>query len=131
MTGTKKDGLAVLKGARDLLAKSENWTKNAAARPYRGGPTMPALSATATCWCLSGAITWVAQAESIGKVAIEGTTRAQSKALGLLAATIRNGHPSCGDMDALTTVVNFNDAYGRQHPDVLRVLDAAIERAEA
>ena len=129
MTGETKDPIAILKGVRALLAKREAWTKGAGGRDLPGGSALPALSASATCWCLSGAITRVSYSDRVGTE--PNTPPMKHEPLAMLANAIRREHPESGHADSLETVVRFNDAAGRQHEDVLKVLDAAIERAPA
>lgn len=47
--------IRLAKLVRSLLQLPGAWTKNSFARPYPSGPSMPADTPSATCWCLVGA----------------------------------------------------------------------------
>lgn len=102
MTGTLK----VLVAARELLSDEKRWTKGNLAHDVDGDDVRP-RSKHAVCWCVMGAV----QKFSLG-------TWHQGGALNRIHGVVGGSIPE------------FNDAPTTTHADVLRVLDAAIEKAK-
>lgn len=97
--------LKVLVSVRELLSTPARWTKGASARDVAGDAVDP-LSHKAVCWCVMGAVL----KSPLGMLH-------QGAALGLIQSVVDGPIPS------------LNDYLGTTHADVLRVLDAAIEKA--
>lgn len=107
--------LETLRGMRELLASPDSWTRGADARNALGvsdddynHEIEPAF--VPVCWCISGAAMQVSGLRDGGVFTY-------------LAETL-----SVGDS---TAVVDWNDAEGRTHADVLGLLDSTIARLEA
>lgn len=98
--------LKVLVSARELLSDEKRWTKGASARDATGDDVDP-RSERAVCWCVVGAV-------------VKST-------LGMLhqEAALNQVHDVVDE-----PIPEFNDAPTSTHADVLRALDAAIERAK-
>lgn len=101
--------LATLRRARKLLSDESRWTQRVHARDARGRTCDP-RSAAAVCWCAVGAL---CRAKDI-------PLDIANPALDVLAAVIGPG----------VHVVDWNDAEGRTHADVLAVFDRAIATLE-
>ena len=99
--------LEILKVARALIEKPENWTQGTNARGKSGNPVICTGNA-AVCWCAHGAITRAAKGVWYGEAD---------------RALTRQCPPNVG-------YIYFNDTPGRTHPEVLALFDKAIE-AEA
>lgn len=99
--------LKVLVSARELLSDEKRWTRHRYARDAAGDNAM--LSGKkAVCWCLTGAV---------------------------LNSPLRSSHQDIA-LDLIHGVVGgsifgFNDDPTTTHADILRVLDAAIEKAQS
>lgn len=94
----------ILKAARDLIAKPENWTQGTYARDARGNE-IGVRSDIAVCFCSLGAIS-----------AVSGNCDDAGMARDAIAALTRNG------------IVNFNDTH--THSEVLDLFSKAIKAAE-
>lgn len=98
--------LKVLVSARELLSDEKRWTKGNMARDAAGADVNP-RGKKAVCWCVVGAV----MKSPLGRLyqgdAIDRIYRVVGGSIG-----------------------GFNDAPTTTHADVLRVLDAAIERAK-
>ncbi len=99
---------AILRAAKALIFKSENWTKGATARDF-SGDMVCAFESEAVCWCAQGAI-------ARGRRDIGMTAEASDRALAFLASKIGN-------------VPGFNDS--STHAEVIAAFDTAITQAEA
>lgn len=113
----------VLRDARMLLAAESHWVQGALAMDESGRPVNP-LAEAAVCWCLEGAIM---RADADLDFPHAGPALA-GPAFGAVMAAIG------GDVISgrhRRSPAQFNDAAGRTHADILRVLDAAIATAEA
>lgn len=102
----KIDSLNVLKFARNLISKKENWTKNCNARG-EGGRPCSILADDANCWCALGALgkatnNWMNEIQELNK---------QAKILGY------------------DGIVSLNDVSG-SHELVLKCYDMAIQKLE-
>lgn len=97
--------IEILVAARELLSDEKRWTKEYYARDAAGEGVNPS-SKRAVCWCLVGAM----RKSPIGKLH-------QEVGLDLIHSVV-DGH-----------IAGFNDDPNTTHADVLRVLDAAIEKA--
>lgn len=101
--------LEILRGARELLAKPERWTKGESARDAWGKP-ISAFSTQATCFCLIGAL-YRAGGSLTEIVSIR-------KALQLLKT-----------IGSLRSLAAFSDEQAT-HADILALLDRGIEQLE-
>lgn len=99
------EALDTLRAARDLIARPEHWTQEAAARTDTGAE-VPAKDPYATKWCLWGACQYTAPYGP-----------ALRDALTLLEITVPEVHR--------VGVTKFNDTH--THKQVLRVLDRTIK----
>lgn len=102
--------IEILTAARELLTDPSHWTKGANARNVRGKEALPNYP-SAVCWCMTGAPTTLFRAP--------WTSVALTSAIVLLQTTISDG------------IIAFNDRPDTTHTDVLRVLDAAIKKAQS
>ncbi len=100
----------ILRGARRLLAREENWCKGAAARTKDGKRTK-VFAGDAVQFCLNGAL-------------IKAAGRPHPPRKSLLQA-IRGGGRFYGGVNG------FNDSVRTTHVTVLAALDRAIEISEA
>lgn len=121
MTSTQTDDkpasvAETLRAARALLQDPKHWCQGAGARRRRRSvlAVMP-LSPEAGAWCLAGALR-----------RIDGPH--YDEALIVLATTISG--PVFVSHQARGYIASFNDARGRRHSAVIRVLDRAIAKAE-
>jgi hypothetical protein len=104
--------LEILTATRALLSRPERWTQRAYARDGAGQPVCN-HEPEACCWCLSGAVARTSRAYS-------------AKYLSLAYQAI---YAAAGvEMGGL---IDWNDAPGRTHADVIAMLDAAIMAEEA
>ena len=132
--------LDLLQATRDLIAERSAWTKRASARAHAGGLALSACATTAKCWCLLGALTMASRGplesgEPMSEhVPGEAQARNEARALRAIGEAIARWRcrraPAPVD-DPLNEVVQFNDAPGRKHPEVLAVLDSAVEAQRA
>lgn len=129
-----------LKATRELLAEPDHWTQGGYAmraphrRRVRETPpiddTEPVQSPYATCFCLQGA--WA----KTGNVQYSPSHAALDRLLApCLPEQYRMDYPENPDdpnspMISDGSTVGFNDAPGREHSEVLAVLDCAISRLE-
>lgn len=97
----------ILKAARDLIAKPENWTQGASART-KSGDEVSIGSSDAECFCANGAIFRVAETPRMG-------FRAQK----FLKAELP---------ESRRFVSTFNDSHA--HSEVLALFSKAIKAAE-
>lgn len=98
--------LKVLVSVRELLSDEKRWTRRWYARDA-AGVGVGSRDKHAVCWCLVGAM----RKSPIGKLH-------QEVGLDLLRSVVYG------------PIAGFNDDPKTTHADVLRVLDAAIERAK-
>lgn len=112
MTSTLK----VLVSARKLLSDPAHWTRGDLAHDAAGDSIDP-RSEDAVCWCVMGAV----QKFSLG-------AGYQGDALSLVYSVVGGISEF---YDELNAVPEFNDSPATTHTDILRVLDAAIERAQS
>lgn len=103
------DTVTILKAARDLIAKPENWIQGAYARSEDGRDTMP-YDVSSTCFCSVGAL-FKAGADSF-------------KFSELLPFEIRDAFGVMKEND----LVKFNDTH--THAEVLSLFSKAITSAE-
>lgn len=107
--------LKVLRGARQLISKEENWTQQVCARDANGlevGPTV----AEACSWCTVGAISYsIQQTDRI----VDG----RRWVTGLISGIIKEMRPY-----AQGEVAHFNDHH--THQEVLEVFDQMIFHVE-
>ena len=112
----------LLKGVRARLDKRESWTQGTPARTHRGGIVLPSKSPLATCWCLTGAVTREAHdrdmAGLVYQTVIAWVCQTIHERYGTTANRYQKAH----------RVQVWNDAGGREHRDVLMILDATIKR---
>lgn len=101
----------ILREARSLIENPEHWTQRSNARNKNGDVVGP-KSTAATCWCINGAVQKVS-----GNAIVLYT-----KSVNLLSDAARG---LFGTTVGFTTI---NDE--REHEDVLRLIDKAIELAE-
>lgn len=101
------DTIEILKSARKLIEKPENWTQRAHARDY-WGISVPSYSPFADCFCAVGAVQRVTDAQRYC---------GSSEALDALSREA-GGH-----------VPTFNDTHS--HEEVLALFDTAIANLEA
>ena len=132
--------LDLLQATRDRIAAPTAWTKQASARTHAEGISLPACHVAALCWCLSGALTMASRGplesgEAMSEhVPGEAQARNEARAMRAIAEAVARWRcprePGPVD-DPFSDVIEFNDAAGRQHPEVLHVLDSAIEAQRA
>lgn len=104
--------LATLKGAKALLAKPENWTKEFSAR-NSDGQQVSCRSEEARSWCLLGAV-----------------DRANTDAghSDLIYTQSRDFIIDLLKFNSFLKVLTWNDAPGRTHGEVVRLLNKGIGR---
>ncbi len=107
--------LEILRGARELLAKPERWTKGTWARAN----TVPVLAenSEADCFCLVAAILRAA-----------GSWAAAREALPVLADMVRTAPAHAGML--MAPIVCFSDDPNATHADILALLDRGIAELE-
>lgn len=96
--------LEILVAARELLSDKKHWTRGDLAHDVDGAAVDP-RSKNAVCWCVIGAV--------------------QKFSLGYQCDALNRIHNAVGESGS-----EFNDYHTTTHADVLRVLDAAIEKAK-
>lgn len=101
--------LEILKAARKLLSKSEQWTQGHAARSRQGRP-VSYMDADAVCFCSWGAIGHESP-----------TTADRDETVQALGYSPYH----------TPQLFDWNDAPGRTHAEVLARFDEAIKRLEA
>lgn len=104
--------LEILKGARELIATPDKWTKGVGARDKDGNPTEWGSASPDTCRCLYAAL------EATAGMGGGGTERDQMFAVAL-------------DFFDIGYLIRWNDDEERTHADVLARLDVAIAAEEA
>lgn len=97
--------IEILVAARALLSDEKRWTRGDLAHDIDGAAVDP-RSKNAVCWCVIGAV--------------------QKFSLGHQCDALNRIHNVVGGSGS-----EFNDYLTTTHADVLRVLDAAIEKATA
>lgn len=105
--------IEILVAARALLADPARWTKGESARDLRGKEVPPNYP-SAVCWCMTGALNKVVRSPCMWF-----KSEAVLSAAELLETTVAS------------EITSFNDNPATTHADVLRALDAAIERAQS
>lgn len=98
--------IEILVAARELLGDESRWTRDNLAHDVYGVEIDP-RSKNAVCWCVMGAV------------------QKFSPGAGYQGAALSRVHSVVGE-----SIDEFNDNPTTTHADVLRVLDAAIERAK-
>lgn len=101
--------IEILVAARELLSDEKRWTKGAGARDVRG-KEVRSRHPPAVCWCMAGALNKV--------IEVPWPPEALMSVIDLLQTMISGG------------IIAFNDNPATTHADVLRALDAAIEKAK-
>lgn len=96
--------LTLLKKARKVISKEENWTRGELARNFNGGAAVP-NSTDAVCWCSMGAMRKFVELDFI------------TPALDELILAMPIGYRQ--------SVVTFEDSH--THAEVLALFDKAIE----
>lgn len=140
---TERTPTILIRDMRALLAKPERWAQGENARLANGDPC-DANDRDADCWCLTGALIHVAcerEADEYpdgvaSEFDIDGSApdspfkwgAAYWDAQHIVLATVRSFAEILDD--AAYAIVDFNDEEGREHADILLVLDRAMERAE-
>ena len=102
--------LYILEGVKALLASPMNWTQRSMSREESGMSVHP-TNATATCWCLSGAIVHLTG----------GIDENWRDACWALSNAIAPGYAYGVSIPA------WNDVPGRTYDEVMAVVDRAIE----
>lgn len=104
--------IEILVATRELLTDPSHWTKGESARDVRGKEVPPNYP-SAVCWCMTGALNKVVRSPCVWF-----KSEAVLSAADLIHGVVGGPIPS------------FNDAPTTTHATVLRVLDAAIEKAK-
>lgn len=104
----KANVIEALNRARFVLKEPENWTVGEGARNVLGNAVHPS-DRSACRWCLSGAIARVAHP-------IEFSAACEALQAVMISRQYRSGY----------SVVDWNDANGRTHEDVLKLIDDTI-----
>ena len=112
----------VLVAARAIIAEPERWTQGAPAKVTQDGCLVPVYQADATCWCMTGAIelAWLRQN-------LDGKVKDKAEAAIWSVLFERAEINSCVIWGARRHIQLWNDNKERRHPEVLDLLDAAIE----
>ena len=106
----------LLSQARDLISEPGHWTKRVLARNAKGEAISP-TSPDACSWCIIGAL-----------VKVSGSEELAQEALPAIGNAIRSEFPHLASF----SITDFNDGSFnrfRNHSEVVRVLDKAIEQA--
>lgn len=115
--------LKYLRGAKARIADPARWTTGVEARAQSSVPTQPD-SEKAVQWCAWGAI--VAEAGGWGR--LQHVTRAPYR--DAFAARRELGDTAHRMDDHFHSVVSFNDSFGRQHSEVIKLFEKTIRRLE-
>ena len=111
---SKKAAIAVLRDVRALLAEPEGWTQERFARDSTGS-RVPTHDPEAVCWDLTGAISkCLRNHPGEEEVVLDEVLEAMLSFI-----------------DPSLSMVGWNDAEGREHGEVLNLIDKGIERLEA
>ena len=125
---------ALLRDAREIIAKPENWTKRAYARSALGG-VREVDDADATCWCLLGAIDLAECRRARGAVEAHGCSMEGEESRHALVIGIEWSDACDAAITRLAAetggpaLPSFNDA--ATHGEVLAALDRAIKAVAA
>jgi hypothetical protein len=103
--------LAILRGARELLAKPEAWTKGSCARNSAGLSTI-ATNNDACCFCVVGAL-----------MRVSGDSHLGSRSAAFASNFLHKLSPALSAGD-------FNDDPNTTHADILALLDKGIAQLE-
>lgn len=112
-----KTPVELLKKVRSLLEKKERWTKKAYARTVDGSNTHYPCDKDVVCYCLVGAVRRVENGTS------EDVKNDAYEALGREILGKDSAFPA-------DTIINYNDAKGRKHSQILNLIDRAIKRLQ-
>lgn len=109
----------ILKGVKDILCVPERWTQGVSARDAEGY-SVPAKSADATCWCLTGAMQLIIP---------NGDEYLPTWALGV--EVMQKGIDP--DLPQFCSIALWNDFKTTKYSDVMALLDKliAVEQAKA